>query len=111
MSIVLRVLSFIPAAWAIFIAFFLDHLNKDPHKDDFGPNSMLVLCICIALLNLCIAVPIRGVRFVATLVFFGFVCVTFFSLGAWWFPGLVVAVIVTVLDWTRRDVVQESEEI
>jgi len=108
---VLRIFSFIPAAWAIFIAFYLDLLNKDPHKHDLGPDSTLVLSICIALLNLCIAVPIRGVRFVATLVFFGFVCVTFFSLGAWWFPGLVVAVIVTVLDWTRRDVVQESEEI
>lgn len=108
---VLRVVSFIPAAWAIFIAFYLDHLNKDPHKDDFGFKSTLVLCICIALLNLCIAVPIRGVRLVATLVFFGFVGVTFFSFGAWWFPGLVVAVVVTVLDWARRDVVQESEEI
>src|SRR5260370_25898709 len=91
MSIVLRVLSFIPAAWAIFIAFYLDHLNKDPHKHDFGPSSVLVLCICIALLNLCIAVPLRGVRLVATVVFFAFVVVTFFSLGAWWFPGLVVA--------------------
>jgi len=41
----------------------------------------------------------------------GFGVVTFFSLGAWWFPGLVVAVIVTVLDWTRRrSVVQESGE-
>ena len=108
---VLRIVSFIPAAWAIFIAFYLHRLNKDPHKDDFGPNSTLVLYICIALLNLCIAVPIRGVRLAATLVFFGFVGVTFFSLGAWWFPGLVVAVIVTVLDWTRRQrVVQESEE-
>jgi len=49
--------------------------------------------------------------FINQAVFFGFVGVTFFSLGAWWFPGLVVAVIVTVLDWTRRQrVVQESEE-
>ena len=108
---VLRIASFIPAAWAIFVAFYLDHLNKDPHKDDFGPNSVLVLCICIALLNLCIAVPLRGVRLVATVVFFAFVVVTFFSFGAWWFPGLVVAVIVTVLDWTRRpDAVEENEE-
>jgi hypothetical protein len=68
---VLRIFSFIPAAWATFIAFYLDLLNKDPHKHDLGPDSTLVLSICIALLNLCIAVPIRGVRFVATLVFFG----------------------------------------
>ena len=103
--------SFIPAAWAISIAFYLDHLNKDPHKNDFGPDSARVLYICIVLLNLCIAVPMRGVRLVATLVFLGFVVVTFFSLGAWWFPGLAVAVIATLLDWTRRRrVVRESEE-
>lgn len=105
---VLRIVPFIPAAWAIFIAFYPDHLNKDPLKNNFGSKSTLLLCI--SLLNLCIAVPIRGVRLVATLVFFGFVGVTFFSLGAWWFPGLVVAVVVTVLDWARRDVVQESRK-
>jgi hypothetical protein len=63
------------------------------------------------MLNLLIAVPIRGVRLAATLVLFAFVVVLFFELGAWWLPDLIVAIIVTVLDWTRkRDAVEENEE-
>jgi ABC-type iron transport system FetAB permease component len=65
----------------------------------------------MVVLNLLIAVPIRGVRLAATLLLFAFVAVTSFSIGAWWLPGLIMAVIVTIADWTRRRrVVQESEE-
>lgn len=108
---VLRIVSFIPAAWAIFIVFLLDHLNKDPHKDDLGLGSARVLALGMVVLNLLIAVPIRGVRLAATLVLFALVAVTFFEIGAWWLPGLIVAIIVTVADWKRRRrVPQESEE-
>jgi hypothetical protein len=105
----LKILSFIPAAWAIFIVFLLEHLNKDPHKDDLGPGSVRVLELGMVVLNLLIAVPIRGVRLAATLVLFAFVTITFFEIGAWWLPGLIMAIIVTVADWTRRRrVAQES---
>jgi hypothetical protein len=107
----LRIVSFIPAAWAIFIAFLLDHLNQDPHKADLGPGSPRVLELGMVVLNLLIAVPIRGVRLTATLVLFALVTITFFEIGAWWLPGLIVAIIVTVADWTRRRrVAQESEQ-
>jgi hypothetical protein len=76
---VLRIASFIPAAWAIFIAYYLHHINRDPHQDDFGPHSLTALVVGIVMLNLLIAVPIRGVRLAATLVLFAFVVVLFLN--------------------------------
>lgn len=91
--------------------FFLHHINQDPHQDDFSIHSFTTLTVGIAILNLLIAVPIRGVRLAATLVLTAFVVVLFFEFGAWWFPGLIVAIIVTVLDWKRkRDVKEENED-
>jgi ABC-type iron transport system FetAB permease component len=63
----------------------------------------------MVVLNLLIAVPIRGVRLATTLVLLALVAITFFEIGAWWLPGLIVAIFVTVADWTRRRrVVKES---
>jgi len=62
------------------------------------------------ILNLLIAVPIRGVRLAATLVLTLFVVVLILEIGLWWLPGLIVAIIVTVSDWKRkRDVIEENK--
>ena len=52
---VLRIVSFIPAACAI------------------GPSSVRVLALGMVVLNLAIAVPVRAVRLAATLLLFAFV--------------------------------------
>ena len=107
---ILTMVSLIPAAWALFIAFYLDHLNRAPHKYDFGPDSVFALSIGIVILSLCIAVPIRGVRLAATVLFSAFVVITFSSLGAWWLPGWIVAIIVTVIDWRRKRETSHTRE-
>jgi len=107
----LRVASFIPAAWATFMVFYLHQINKDPHQDDFGIHSFTAITVGIAILNLLIAMPIRAVRLVATSVLFVFVAVLFFEIGPWWIPSLIVAIIVTLADWTRKRDDKSTPEI
>lgn len=92
-----RIASFFPAAWAVFIALYIHHINQDPHQ--------------IVILNLLIAVPMRGVRLAATVVLTLFVVVLVLEIGLWWLPGAIVAIIVTVQDWKcKPDAIEENEE-
>jgi len=99
---ILRIASFIPAAWAVFMLFYLHHLNQDPRQDDFSIHSMTLLTVGIAILNLLIAVPVRAVRLAATSLLFVFVGVLVFEIGLWWLPGLLVAIVVTAADYSTR---------
>jgi len=98
---ILRIASFIPAAWAVFMVFYL---NRDRHQGfhyhSGGPFAKLTVGIVI--LNLLIAVPVRAVRLVATSLLFVFVGVLVFEVGLWWLPGLIVAVVVTAADYSTR---------
>src|SRR5205085_1058261 len=80
----------------------LHHLNQDPRQDDFSIHSMTLLTVGIAILNLLIAVPVRAVRLAATSLLFVFVGVFIFEVGLSWFPGLLVAIVVTAADYSTR---------
>src|SRR5205085_4127958 len=70
--------------------------------DDFSIHSMTLLTVGIAILNLLIAVPVRAVRLAATSLLFVFVGVFIFEVGLSWFPGLLVAIVVTAADYSTR---------
>jgi hypothetical protein len=95
----LQIIAFFPLAWAIFIGFYIDHLNQDPDKHNFGVNSVNAISVGMVFLNLAIAMPIRWLRLTATALLSVLVLVFIFELGLWWLPGAIMAIIVTIPDW------------
>jgi hypothetical protein len=95
----LQIIAFFPLAWAIFIGLYIDHLNQDPDKHNFGLNSVNAISVGMVFLSLAIAMPIHWLRLTATVLLSVLVLVFIFQLGLWWLPGAIMAIIVTVADW------------
>lgn len=64
----LRILSFVPAAWAVYVAVLLERLNRDPHPT-FAIHAIPIALVALTLL---LAVPNRLIRIATTLVLFVF---------------------------------------